>query len=72
MAWTKGYELGSYGVTANLLRIIAYQQVTLSPNIDRLNKPYCIEEFYRFPGEEERTKRLEFIDAKELQRIWEK
>ena len=50
MAWTKGYELGSYGVTANLLRIIAYQQVTLSPNIDRLNKPYCIEEFYRFPG----------------------
>lgn len=69
MAWTEGRRRGEYGVTANLLRLIAYQMLTLNPYIDKKDKPIRITDYMRFPYEEV-NKNLEYIDPKELARIW--
>jgi hypothetical protein len=70
MAWLSGYEQRVYGVEAKLLRIIAYQQLSLSPYIESVDKPYSVEEYYQFPGDTGRRK-VEKIDVNELARIWQ-
>ncbi len=70
MAWLSGYEQRVYGVEAKLLRIIAYQQLSLSPYIDSIDKPYSVEEYYKFPGDDGGRK-VEKIDVNELARIWQ-
>ncbi len=72
VTWLIGWELGQYGVVAGLLRQIGYQQITLNPYIDRMDKPYSIFEYISFPTDEVKRKTVEYIDPKELERIWSK
>ena len=70
MTWMEGYNLGQYGVEIQLLRQIAYQQITLNPYIDKTDKPRSIIDYMRFPGEQVQIAEFEYISPTKLAEIW--
>jgi hypothetical protein len=71
VTWLRGWDYGQYNVIATMLRQIAYQQITLNPYIDKVDKPYRLQDYIRFPFEETDSKKeVEYIDPKKLAEIW--
>lgn len=69
-AWLYGFNLNQYDIKAELLRIIAYQQLTLSPNVKQSDKPMKISEYLRFPSDP-KPKPIEIPDLEILKKAWQ-
>lgn len=68
-AWLYGFNLDKFNVQTELLRVIAYQQLTLSPAVPKQNKPIKITDYFKFPTDE-KPKPIELKDPKELIKAW--
>lgn len=68
-AWIYGNSMAQYNTQTELLRLIAFQQVTLNPNIKKSDKPLKIEYYLRFPTDPKREP-LNLPDPKELMKAW--
>lgn len=54
-AWLNGAFSADFNTNSQLLRLIAFQQLTLNPYVDKAAKPSRVDEYFRFPNEKKRT-----------------
>lgn len=73
-AWLGGVLDRNDWHVPRLLRLMAYQSITLNPYIDSGSKPYDVYDYYLLYGERnerlERLKQLQYIDPKQLAERW--
>ncbi len=68
--WLYGFNLSQYDVKADLLRLIAFQQLSLSPDVKKTDKPYTIVDYLRFPTDP-KPKPIEIPDIDKLVKVWQ-
>lgn len=68
--WLYGFNLSQYDVKADLLRLIAFQQLSLSPDVKHSDKPRKITEYLRFPTDQ-KPKPIEIPDLEILKKAWQ-
>lgn len=68
-AWLEGASRRDFGMEAQLLRTIAFQQLTLNPYVDKTDKPFSVVDYIRFPTDEK--KRVEkTVELNTLLKRW--
>lgn len=49
VSWVDGAKKSEYGITAELLRLIAIQQINLNPNVPRMSRILKATDLIKFP-----------------------
>lgn len=68
--WLYGFNINQYDIKADLLRIIAFQQISLSPDVPKASKPYKVTDYLRFPTDP-KLKPIEVPDLEILKKAWQ-